>query len=93
MKKKKASTANLHIRLPAGLKRDAERIINALGLDTSSAIRLYFMQISLQQTIPFSLPKIRIPSAKMKKVIADSMKDELVGPFSSAEDFLQALYA
>lgn len=93
MKQKKVATANLHIRLPVELKRNAERIINALGLDTSSAIRLYFMQIALQQTIPFTLPKIRMPSPATKKVIADAMKDDLVGPFTSTDDFLRALYA
>ncbi len=67
----KKATANLHIRLPAKLKREAEQVLSDLGLDTSSAIRLFYTQIVLQQTLPFTLPRLRRASTKTKKIIAE----------------------
>ncbi len=90
----KKSTANLHIRLPAKLKREAEQVLSDLGLDTSSAIRLFYTQIALNQTLPFSLPALRKASPKTCKVIAQALTDEgALGPFDDAESALKALYA
>ncbi len=91
----KKATANLHVRLPAKLKRDAESILNALGLDTSGAIRLFFVQITLQNTLPFPLPKVRPMSKKTERIVREALaeKDGGLGPFDNAEEALKALYA
>lgn len=89
----KKATANLHVRLPAKLKREAEKVIDALGLDTSAAVRLFFTQITLQGTIPFTLPKVRPMSAKTRKIVEEALAEETIGPFESAEEALRALYA
>lgn len=91
----KKPTAHLHIRLPAKLKRDAESVLNALGLDTSGAIRLFYMQITLQGTLPFSLPKIRPMSKKTEKIVKEALAEKTkgLGPFDDAEKALKALYA
>lgn len=90
MKKK---SANLHIRIPADLKREAEKVIDALGLDTSSAIRLFYTQLTLQQTLPFPLPKIRKATRKTERIVARALKSGFIGPFDSADAVLKALYA
>lgn len=91
---KKSSPANLHIRLPAKLKREAEAVLSALGLDTSSAIRLFYAQIALNQTLPFSLPALRKASPKTRKIIAEALREEgALGPFNDAKSALKALYA
>lgn len=90
MKKK---SANLHIRIPVDLKREAEKVIDALGLDTSGAIRLFFTQLALQQTLPFPLPKLRNASAKTERIIAEALREGMLGPFNNANDALKALYA
>lgn len=90
----KKSTANLHIRLPAKLKREAEQVLSELGLDTSSAIRLFYAQIALNQTLPFSLPALRRVSPKTRKIIDEAMvKDSGLGSFADSESALKALYA
>jgi addiction module RelB/DinJ family antitoxin len=89
----KKATANVHIRIPAALKREAEKVINALGLDISSAIRLFFTQLALQQTLPFPLPTLRQASAKTKKIVNEALSDGIIGPFENAESALKALYA
>ncbi|HLD71031.1 MAG TPA: type II toxin-antitoxin system RelB/DinJ family antitoxin [Candidatus Peribacteraceae bacterium] len=89
----KKATANLHIRLPAKLKRDAENVLRALGLDTSGAIRLFYMQITLQQTLPFALPKIRPMSKKTERIAREALASGTIGPFDSAEDAIKAMHA
>lgn len=89
----KKATANLHIRLPADLKREAEKVMNALGLDMSSAIRLFFTQLTLQQTLPFALPKVRSVSPEAQKIIQEALADDVVGPFTNADEMLKSLYA
>ncbi|MEI8229586.1 MAG: type II toxin-antitoxin system RelB/DinJ family antitoxin [Candidatus Peregrinibacteria bacterium] len=90
---RKKSDANLHIRLPAKLKRGAEKVLEALGLDSSSAIRLFYTQLTLQQTLPFPLPKLRVMSPRTHKIVSAALKDDVIGPFSTPENALKALYA
>ncbi|MSR86794.1 type II toxin-antitoxin system RelB/DinJ family antitoxin [Candidatus Peribacteria bacterium] len=91
---RKKATANIHVRLPAKLKHDAESVLNALGLDTSGAIRLFYTQITLQGTLPFSLPKIRPMSKKTERIVREALAEGGgLGPFDSAEEALKALYA
>src|SRR2546429_361667 len=90
----KKPTVNLHIRLPAKLKQEAEKVLFALGLDTSSAIRLFYTQVALKQTLPFSLPVLRSVSPKTAKLIAEALEDDgALGPFDDAKSALKALYA
>ena len=89
----KQASSNLHIRIPAKLMREAKQVIEALGLDTSSAIRLFFMQLAIQQTLPFPLPKLRPMSAKTKKIVTDALSDSSIGPFADPDQAIKALYA
>jgi DNA-damage-inducible protein J len=90
----KKDSANLHIRLPAKLKKEAEKVLAALGLDTSSAIRLFYSQIALHQTLPFQLPALRRVSPQTQKIVADALAEETVlGPFQDADSALSALHA
>lgn len=89
----KKATANIHIRLPAKLKREAEKVINALGLDTSAAIRLFFTQMTLQGTIPFPLPRVRPMSAKTQRIVEEALASGSIGPFDTAEEAIRALHA
>ncbi len=90
----KKGSASLHIRIPAKLKKEAEAVLSALGLDTSSAIRLFYAQVALNQTLPFSLPALRIASPQTQKIVTDALEDTgALGPFDDADSALKALYA
>ena len=45
----------LQIRIDHKTKRDVQRVLERLGLDMSSAVKIYFRQISRVQGIPFPL--------------------------------------
>lgn len=94
MKKKKASS-HLHLRLPAKLKKQAQKIIEASGLDVSSAVRLYFAQIIMHQAIPLKFLTVNgLPPEFERELHALAEdKEHLIGPFDSTEELLKSLYA
>ena len=49
------STAVLQTRVDMQIKKEAEMLFNSLGLDTSTAIRLFLKQAVNQQKIPFEI--------------------------------------
>ncbi len=48
-------TAFIRARVAPTLKRDAERVLRSLGMDTSNAISMFLTQVSLQQGLPFAV--------------------------------------
>ena len=56
-----AKTANLYARIEPEVKEQAEEILEALGISTSSAISMYYNQIILHRGIPFD---VKIPVAR-----------------------------
>lgn len=45
----------LQIRVPKGLKEGATLALNNIGLDMSTAIRLFLKNVEITKTIPFSV--------------------------------------
>jgi DNA-damage-inducible protein J len=46
---------SLHVRTDKGLKKDAQRILAKLGLDLSTAVNLFLVQVKRRKGIPFPL--------------------------------------
>jgi DNA-damage-inducible protein J len=46
---------NLTIRIDEGVKQEAERLFNRIGLNMSAAINVFFRQAIRMQSIPFEL--------------------------------------
>lgn len=44
--------ASIHVRIDDKLKRDVQKILRKIGLDVSSAVKLYLHQIVLNEEIP-----------------------------------------
>ena len=47
--------STIQVRTEPALKRSVQRILKSLGLDLSSAINLYLMQIRIHKGIPFRI--------------------------------------
>lgn len=45
----------LQVRMDSELKKDAEKVFNALSINSSVAVNLFFKQVVLNQGIPFTL--------------------------------------
>ncbi|MDR0683864.1 MAG: type II toxin-antitoxin system RelB/DinJ family antitoxin [Spirochaetaceae bacterium] len=48
-----AKTSLLQVRIDTELKQQAEKLFAEIGLDTPSAVRLFFKQSIIQKAIPF----------------------------------------
>lgn len=73
------TTQMIHTRVDPNVKREAELVLSALGMNTSEAIRMFLAQIALQQGIPF---EVRIPNKETQKAIKDSRLNKNLSPFS-----------
>lgn len=46
---------NLQVRLPENLRVEADRVLDEIGIDMSTAIRVYLRKVVQTRSIPFSL--------------------------------------
>ena len=88
----------LQIRIDEKTKQEAKRVLDKLGLDMSSAIKLYLRQISRTQGIPFPLitengftSKQEEQLLKESNATLESFKKEKTRSYSSTKDLLDEL--
>ena len=62
----------LQVRIDSKLKKDVSKIFESLGLDISSAIKLFFIQVIRHNGIPFKISNEDIAKFKVDKGRKDS---------------------
>ncbi|MEI6654377.1 MAG: type II toxin-antitoxin system RelB/DinJ family antitoxin [Verrucomicrobiota bacterium] len=50
-----ADAVKLQVRMERSLKEEAEKIFAAMGLDTTTAVRMFFTRVARTRSIPFAL--------------------------------------
>lgn len=81
-------TAMIRARMEPGLKTDAERVLAAIGLSPTEAIRIFYRQIALRGGLPFD---VRIPNAATRAAMAEARKDKAKLPvFKSARALVKS---
>jgi DNA-damage-inducible protein J len=68
--------AIIRVRVEQSLKVEAEAVLAQLGLSPTEAIRLFYLQVSLQGGLPF---EVRIPSAETRTAITDARSGKRSG--------------
>lgn len=92
-----SDSVKLQIRIDRNLKEAADDVFADLGLDATTAIRLFFTKVAKTRSIPFRLkaePEFS-PEAEARILAAlEESKDpaNLIGPFDSMEDFIDHLH-
>ncbi len=66
-----ARTAMVQARIEPELKGKVERILSALGINTTDAINIFFKQIQHVKGIPFD---VKIPNEETRRAIAEARK-------------------
>ena len=85
------SKTTLKIRIDDELKRDADGLFGSLGLDTSTAIRMFLHASIANCGFPFKI-KRPTPNKETLQAIDDvRLGRNLHGPFSSIEDLMADL--
>ena len=80
--------ATLQIRIDDNLKKNADFLFASLGLDTSTAVRI-FLNAALEHGIPFMVSHTN-PDI-LEAIIDARLSRNLHGPYNSAEAAVQAM--
>ena len=88
------NATSMHIRVPKELKKAAQEIIEANGLDLTSAIRLYFLHIASKGTIPLAFLRSEELPERLRKELKLLTRDRknIVGPFKNSKDLMKSLH-
>ena len=83
--------ATIQIRVDDDVKTAADSLFNNLGLDTSTAVRMFISAAIANDGLPFAVKK-RKPDADLLKAIEDTRKRRnLHGPYKTAEEAVTAI--
>lgn len=90
-----AMTKSYSYRMNSDDHDHAQAVLKSLGLDSTTAIKIFFKQVIAQQGLPFPVRKTNPEiSAEMEKDILDSEKEYKKGnykTFSNVENLLNDL--
>lgn len=64
-----AKTTTVQARIDPVLKQNAEKILNRIGLNSTTAITMFYSQINLCQGLPF---EARIPNEETREAINEA---------------------
>ncbi len=90
------SPQTLEVTLDPVLKKQASKVLDGLGLDLESAVRVFLKKVVATHSIPFALAEEPEPyrfSAKETREILAAKREarkaaDLSGPFTTAEDLI-----
>lgn len=83
--------ATLQIRVDDMLKKQADALFSSLGLDTSTAIRIFLNAAIENCGIPFSVQHNTVPYSLQEAVYDSRFQRNLNGPFENAEDAVASM--
>ena len=83
--------ATLQIRIDDTVKKQADTLFSSLGLDTSTAIRIFLNAAIENAGIPFSVQHRAIPYQLQEAVYDSRFRRDLNGPFDNAEDAVASM--
>jgi len=86
--------ATIQIRVDDNIKSSADSLFAALGLDTSTAVRMFISAALEHNGIPFEVKrkKERKPNAELREAIEDiRLNRNLNGPYKTAEEAVRSM--
>ncbi len=88
---KTKNSEQLQIRIDAKTKKEAKEILNSIGLDLSSAIKLYLRQVINFGHLPFELREENGLTLSSRDVLKDSIKsaENSKKSFTSAKSLIK----
>ena len=73
------------------IKADADSLFSSLGLDTSTAVRMFLYKAIEFDGIPFAINH-RTPTPELLEAIEDTrLQRNLIGPFSTVDEAMKSL--
>jgi len=78
-----SQSAVVHARIDPATKAATEKVLDALGMTPTEAIRLFYRQIAIRKGFPIEL---KVPNKLTASVLAKSDKNQDVETFDTASD-------
>lgn len=87
----KKNSEQLQIRIDAATKKEAKKILDSLGMDMSSAVKIFLRQVINTGNFPCELRDVNGFTLQSAQVLRESILDAEKSPnvFSSASDLLK----
>ncbi len=81
-------TATVRARMEPGLKKEAEHLLEELGLSATEAITLFYRQVTLRKGLPFD---VVIPNAATRRTLENTDKGRDLVVCRDADDMFRKL--
>jgi DNA-damage-inducible protein J len=82
-----AKSETIRARVEPELKREAEAVLKALGLNASEAITLFYRQVALRRGLPF---EIKLPNETTRAAMRDALEGKDVTEWSDLDELKAA---
>ena len=83
-----AKTTTVQARIDPILKQDAEKVLAAIGLNSTTAINMFYSQIKLRQGLPFDA---RIPNAETREAMSEARTGKKLKKYDTAKAMFEDL--
>lgn len=88
--------STIQVRIDEKIKKSAKKVLDSIGMDMSSAVKIYLHQIVESQGIPFRLLTANGLTMQQEKEILQASEEakrgvNVSGPFSTAKEMLDHL--
>ena len=83
-----AKTTTVQAQIDPMLKQDAEKVLAAIGLNSTTEINMFYSQIKLRQGLPFDA---RIPNAETREAMAEARTGKKLKKYDTAKAMLEDL--
>jgi DNA-damage-inducible protein J len=83
-----SKTQTIRARVKPELKRDAEAVLNKLGMTSSEAITLFLTQVKLNKGLPFP---VRLPNAETRRAIKETRARRGIETFENVAAWKKAM--
>jgi DNA-damage-inducible protein J len=83
--------ATIQVRVGDQTKAAVDSLFSSLGLDTSTAVRMFLMASLDHDGLPFAVSH-RKPKSDLQEAIEDTrLRRNLIGPFATAEEAVRSM--
>lgn len=88
-------TQAIQVRIDSTLKKQADKVLDEIGLDLPTAIRLFLKKVVVTRAIPFELKSdltVNGFTEEFENEVLEAAKEkDFIGPFDNMKDAIKAL--
>ncbi len=84
-------TEIINARIEPALKASAEKILGALGMNTTDAISIFLSQVVLNKGLPFDVKIPRHPNKETRRAILEARAGKNMASYASPDELRESL--